>query len=334
MASSGGPTQPDDTPPPASTGAADSTGAAESTTSIDSTDGSDSSDSTETGDMNGETGDMEVCEVSLPPPAKCGASDAPPAVIIEGSWPVAGGEPVDSLVAPDEPDFGGFIERPDGGSDPFECDIFAQDCPAGEKCMPWGNDGGNWNATRCSPVAAMPAQVGETCTVEGSGTSGIDDCDLGLMCWDVDAETSQGECIEMCGCTEASPVCNTANTTCAISNEGALALCLPVCNPLDPLACPSGQACYPFEDTFLCAPDASGDQGAPGDSCQFINTCDAGTFCLVGDIVPGCTDVGCCSPVCTPGDDSACLPGQSCLPWYEDGAAPDECLGTVGVCSA
>ena len=41
----------------------------------------------------------------------------------------------------------GFFCPPDGGDEFFECDLFAQDCPAGEKCMPWANDGTEvWNA--------------------------------------------------------------------------------------------------------------------------------------------------------------------------------------------
>jgi hypothetical protein len=46
----------------------------------------------------------------------------------------------------------GFIVDPDGGGPSIECDQWAQDCPPGEKCMPWANDGGSsWNATRCFP---------------------------------------------------------------------------------------------------------------------------------------------------------------------------------------
>lgn len=71
-----------------------------------------------------------------------------------------------------------FLSEPDGGGTGFECDVFAQDCPPGEKCVPWANDGGGvWNATRCSPVDDDPAAPGEPCTVEGGPTSGIDDCD-------------------------------------------------------------------------------------------------------------------------------------------------------------
>ena len=283
----------------------------------------------------GSSGGMEVCQVELPPPPACPAMDAPPPVIIEGDWPSPRPSVDDDLVADDEPEHGGaFIVEPDLPMQ-FECSTFEQDCPAGDKCMPWDNSGGGaWNATRCSPVAAMPGQLGDSCTVEGAGTSGVDDCDVGLMCWDVDAESGQGTCIELCSCSPENPVCNAANTTCAISNEGALAICLPVCNPLDPGACATGQACYPIGDTFLCAPDASGDLGLAGDPCEYVNVCDPGLLCLGADAVPGCAGLGCCSPACSPGDDGPCLPGQTCEPWFEPGMAPDECLGMVGVCTA
>lgn len=303
-----------------SSGSSSSSGDGDSTSS----DGGDSSSS----------GGMEICEVNLPPPPACPAFDAPPPVIIEGEWPSPWSQGSNGLAAPEEPDFGGFIADPDLPIQ-FECSTFAQDCPAGEKCMPWNNSGGgSWNATRCSPLSAMPDQVGDVCTVEGSGTSGIDSCDAGLMCWGVDAMTNEGTCTELCGCTEINPVCNTANTTCAISNDGALAICLPVCNPLDTDFCPAGEACYPLGDTFLCAPDASGALGGAGDPCEFINACDAGHFCLSAGAVPGCAGaVGCCSPACTAGDDSPCLGSQTCQPWFEAGSAPDECLAMAGACA-
>ena len=76
---------------------------------------------------------------------------------------------------------------------PTSCSTFAQDCPPGFKCMPWASDGGNsWNATRCVPIAPDPNAPGEPCTVEGSGVSGLDDCDGTSMCWDVDPDTLEG----------------------------------------------------------------------------------------------------------------------------------------------
>ena len=34
--------------------------------------------------------------------------------------------------------------------------------------------------------------------VEGAPTSGIDDCDIGVMCWYVDLGESDGECAALC----------------------------------------------------------------------------------------------------------------------------------------
>ena len=49
-------------------------------------------------------------------------------------------------------DGGAFIQEPDGGGTDIECDLWGQDCPDGEKCMPWANDGGSsWNATKAAP---------------------------------------------------------------------------------------------------------------------------------------------------------------------------------------
>ncbi|MCH9686057.1 MAG: ribulose phosphate epimerase [Deltaproteobacteria bacterium] len=235
----------------------------------------------------------------------------------------------------DVPAFGGFIPEPDGGFGP-ECDIFAQDCPAGEKCMPWANDGGSaWNSTRCSPIDPNPDQVGDVCSVDGSAVSGIDSCDLGAMCFFVDNATNEGVCVEMCGCTEQNPVCTDPSTVCSISNGGVLALCREVCNPLDPLACPAGAGCYPTGSFFQCSPDASGNLGAPGEPCQFLNACDPGSVCLGSDLIPGCPagSAGCCTSMCDPLDgNGACLAGQDCVPWYEPGSAPDACLGGVGTC--
>jgi hypothetical protein len=152
----------------------------------------------------------------------------------------------------------GFITDPDGGGVSIECSIWDQDCDEGEKCAPWANDGGSaWNATKCVPVDANPSQVGDSCTVEGSGVSGVDTCDVSSMCWDVDPETNEGTCIAFCSGSENAPVCDDPTTSCSIANEGVLTLCLPSCDPLSQ-DCPDGQACYPIDNSFVCAPDASG----------------------------------------------------------------------------
>jgi hypothetical protein len=235
-----------------------------------------------------------------------------------------------------------FLVMPDGGGISFECDIFAQDCPAGEKCMPWANDGGNsWNATRCSPIADNPGQPGDECTVEGSGTSGIDDCDLGSMCWDVDPETNMGVCVAMCTGDASNPICEDPDTSCAIANDGAIVLCLPNCDPILQ-DCPAGQACYPIQDAWSCAPDASGETGTYGDPCEFINVCDPGYICLGAAAVPpgeACQgSAGCCTAVCDltdPAGHNQCEGvggGQQCVAWYEEGSAPPG-YEDVGACA-
>ncbi len=273
----------------------------------------------------------EVCSIELPPSPGCPYEPAPGYAARSPRSPWAGG---DDLTDRDDEQHGGFIQDPDGGV-PIDCDIWAQDCPDGEKCMPWAADGGSsWNATHCTPIDPDPVGIGETCTVQGSGVSGIDDCDAGAMCWGVDNETNEGYCIEMCSCTEVNPVCNTPNTACVITNDGVLALCLGVCNPLDPMACDDGTGCFPVGDLFHCAPDASGAMGAPGDPCEYLNVCDPGSFCGSAGTVPGCDgSSGCCSSFCEIGDATGCAAGQECVPWYEAGAEPDACLGLVGACA-
>jgi hypothetical protein len=204
--------------------------------------------------------------------------------------------------------------------------------------MPWANDGGSsWNATRCSPLDPNPGQIGDPCTVEGSGVSGIDNCDIASMCWDVDPETNMGTCDAFCSGSEANPVCEDPATSCVNANNGTLILCLPSCDPLLQ-DCPEGQACYNVNDTFACAPDASGETGVFGDACEFLNVCDPGLFCANPEAVPDCASGGCCSPFCDFSDPeaSAACPGaaggQECVAWYEEGQAPPG-LEDVGACA-
>ncbi|MEM9453905.1 MAG: hypothetical protein AAGF11_06980 [Myxococcota bacterium] len=218
-----------------------------------------------------------------------------------------------------------------------ECDLYLQDCPAGEKCMPWANDGGLWNATRCVPIEPMPGQVGDPCFVQGSVASGIDDCDLGTMCWDVDSNTNMGECIDLCnGCPDEQS-CDSPGTACAVIND-FMPLCIETCDPLAQ-DCAEGQACYPFDNMFICGPDASGRMGVFGDLCEFINVCDPGLTCQPAATVPGCFGAfGCCTDYCDltdPAGDAQCTgapAGQTCQPWVPMGM-PVAGYEDVGICS-
>lgn len=266
-----------------------------------------------------ETGDADSTTTTNPlPPPPPGTTTVPPPGDTTGSADDTGS----NFVGADD----GFRDEP--------CDLFEQNCPLGEKCMPWANDGGNsWNATRCVPIVDDPDAVGEPCAVEGGPTSGLDTCGLGAMCWDVDPETGEGTCTAMCIGSPEEPVCMDPNDWCSISGDGAITLCFPWCDPLAQ-DCPEGQACYGVNDVFSCVPDAGGDTGAPGDACEYINVCDPGNFCANADAVPDCPgNVGCCSPFCDLTDPvPSCLPGQECVPWYGENPVPTGANEDVGAC--
>ncbi|MGH1341929.1 MAG: hypothetical protein ACRBN8_10285 [Nannocystales bacterium] len=215
-----------------------------------------------------------------------------------------------------------------------ECDPYGQDCPDGFRCVPWANDGGTtWNSTRCSVLDDEPDQLGDPCTVSGTGVSGIDSCDIGLMCFEVDGDTNIGECISLCECGPVAPQCGEVGAFCAISNDGTLPICLSPCDPLMPAGCGEGSACYPISDTFVCAPDASGAFGAQGETCANINTCDPGLVCATAAAVPECPvgSSGCCTALCPLDGLDECTAGE-CLPWFPEGTAPPE-YDNVGFCS-
>ena len=225
-----------------------------------------------------------------------------------------------------------FIETPDGGTVTVECDVWAQDCPAGEKCMPWSNDGTAWNATKCTPLDPNPAQVGDECTVEGSGTSGVDNCALASMCWGVDPETNTGTCVSFCTGSEANPSCDNPSTTCSITNGGSLILCLPTCDPLAQ-TCVEGQGCYGWGETFLCM--GGHGHAAPGEPCEFVNACEPGSYCASAADLSGCQGAsGCCAPFCDVNAVDPCpgaAEGVECVPWFHEGQVHPS-LENVGGC--
>ncbi len=231
------------------------------------------------------------------------------------------------------------IDAPDLGEG-FECDLFAQDCPPGQKCMPWANDGGtSWNDTRCSPIAEDPGEPGEPCQAEGGAFSGIDDCRLGAMCWEVDPETNTGTCVALCIGDVSDLTCEDQNSFCRTSEIDLLPVCLPLCDPQDQ-DCPEGKGCYPTSEAWVCLDDASGELGAYGDPCELIiNTCDPGLVCIGAAGVPDCMGAaGCCSEICdisSDEGDAQCTgapQGQICQAWYGETGAPPG-FEYVGACT-
>lgn len=291
--------------------------------------GSSSSGAGTSSTSGGTTGGVE-CMIDLPDPGSCNK-------LVGGGGRPGGLKGPASDPEPFGASSGGFIQPPGDLGGPG-CDLFAQDCPDGQKCNAFANDGGSsWNATGCFPVDPNPDPIGAPCTAEGSGVSGIDSCVPGAMCWGIDTQTGEGTCVELCTCSIEQPICTTPNTTCVISNDATLVLCLPVCDPLDAAACGSGDVCVsnPSGDgLFICVIDASGDSGQTGDPCEFINACGPAHACVSPEFFPGCdlNSGGCCAPFCDL-DAVACPPGSECLPWFEQGMAP-KCFEDVGVCGA
>ncbi len=222
---------------------------------------------------------------------------------------------------------GGFIMTPDGGG-ASECNPTLQDCPRGEKCTAWANDGGTfWNATRCVEVSGNNL-AGDSCLVEGNGVSGLDDCDVGHICLNTD-DQNVGVCVAFCAGKELQCASGDA---CAVYNDGVLPLCLPGCDPLLQ-DCPAGQACIDTPNqTFICFSDASGAAGADGDPCppsDGENSCDPGQWC--GPNSAGCMDVNCCTPYCDL-SSPVCIAPDECVSFYGDPSAAPPGFEDVGVC--
>ena len=211
---------------------------------------------------------------------------------------------------------------------PSECDPFMQDCPDGEKCVPYGSTGGNWDADKCVPVTGSGVP-GDPCTY-GGVVEATDDCDATSHCWDVmDVDgMAVGVCTPFCTGTPDDPICG-PGTSCLIANEGSINLCIATCDPLLQ-DCGPGLACFWANNGFNCIFTT---QDIPlGEPCGFINDCAAGLGCLTADVLPNCNGSACCGSWCSVSEMAACpTMGTECAPFFEEGMAPPG-YEDVGVC--
>lgn len=235
-------------------------------------------------------------------------------------------------------------------------------CPAGEKCVPYSGDGDEGWETHCVPIAPNPGQVGDPCTYEGV-ESGADSCDRFLMCWDVDPDTKEGHCVDVCFGQAEMPMCLDPGTACFMSGGafGVVNVCLPTCDfeqvcmadqvcayngggfvclpACDPLQqdCAADKACtYAPKDggLFICNLDQSGAGGQEFDSCEHASGCDAGLLCLSSTLAVECDQMAtnCCLAICDVTMPMCIGQGSVCHPWYDMGGAPPG-LENVGLCS-
>ncbi|MEM7159852.1 MAG: hypothetical protein AAF799_43835 [Myxococcota bacterium] len=201
------------------------------------------------------------------------------------------------------------------------CDPYTVDaCPPGQKCSPHASFGED-DGARCVPIAAEN-QFGDPCEFFCEGTQ--DTCGFGLMC--LTDEPGSNVCISMC---VGDNPCNPAPLTCVDFSlpEADFGLCLIGCDPLNAETCPQDALCIPFENTFACIDDDTGEDGVFGDPCQGPGQCDPGLTCIPAEFFPECPGaIGCCSYYCNL-DTDVCANEFQCVP-YEEPILPN-----VGVCA-
>ena len=207
------------------------------------------------------------------------------------------------------------------------CDPWIQDCPEGKKCS-WRQLGDEQDPV-CVLIAPDPKQVGDACEVSGDPGSPYDDCDLGLICAQVEGEGAPGVCMTLCAGNEIEAHCEHVDfpalcRPCA----GCPSLCQALCDPLAD-KCAEGFACVPEANEFTCHPITELGSGGLGDSCEYALQCQAGHLCLDAAAVPGCEGGGCCSPICSLSQPS-CPPDTGCVPWFDPLRQAD--YPDLGVC--
>lgn len=226
-----------------------------------------------------------------------------------------------------------FICVPDMPEDHNDCPGTQQldpECPAGHKCTVEGSLGN----TQCLEIAPDPKGLYEPCKLMGDWLSGLDDCGLGMLCWNTD-ENGEGICVGLCDGPESGEcVCVDPAATPSWCQECAVGVCLPGCDPvLQDCANPS-DGCYPANEGFSCFLDASGEAGGVNEPCEFINFCDPGLACIEAQTASEACDPqagGCCTPFCEFPGGACPNPDQACAPWFPEGNAPAG-LEHVGIC--
>jgi hypothetical protein len=216
-------------------------------------------------------------------------------------------------------------------SGPLSCDVWMQDCPEGQKCVPYSNDGSTtWNDYKCVDIAGDQAP-GEPCTWGGFGAA-TDDCDATSVCFDVEEIDGQlvGTCYAQCTGSPADPMCD-PGSNCAIAGDGVLVLCITSCDPLLQ-DCEPGLGCFWVNDEFSCVPTT--EDIPTGQPCGFANDCAAGSQCAEAGSLPECNGASCCTAYCDLAvGDAGCVaqPGTVCAAFYPVDMAPAG-YENVGVC--
>ncbi|WAS93684.1 hypothetical protein [Nannocystis punicea] len=255
-----------------------------------------------------ETGPWETSTVTTDDPSAGSASDTTSDTTSDGAstTTVTTADPTNAFIFPADP--------------PAQCDVWAQDCPAGEKCAAEGPKPLNSGSITCTPIAPDPDQLGEPCQLLVEGHLGPDTCDIGLYCYDVDPVTQQGTCASLCTGSPDNPSCG-AGQVCLNTN---LPMCLTACDPLLG-GCAGDDLCLMLSTGFGCWPDDSQPQHGLFEGCEYLDTCDNGLFCGNSEGASECDldSAGCCLAYCDVNAPNTCPGvGQQCLPFFSPGDAP------------
>jgi hypothetical protein len=201
------------------------------------------------------------------------------------------------------------------------CDPIDQNCPEGEKCVPYASQGGNWDDNKCVPVTG-DNMIGEACLSNGV-VEGSDDCDENGMCFGLDDE-GLGTCYGFCEPGELCP----DGQACFIANDESIALCLDTCVPHHSENCAAGTACEWAQEQYMCLPTAT----LPPDSpCLLGEYCALGQTCVAAIVLDSCAAEACCTDWCDTSQPDPCELPLTCEPYWPQGQAPAG-LETAGVC--
>lgn len=106
----------------------------------------------------------------------------------------------------------------------LKCDIWEQDCLNSKKCTVSSTDKDEfWNENTCQEFGDR--QKDETCTIYEYYSSGIDNCDKGLVCMASGIEIFKGTCKHICTGTKNNPTCPDKEEKCVFLYGGVLPLC-------------------------------------------------------------------------------------------------------------
>jgi hypothetical protein len=271
-----------------------------------------------------------------PPLPADGGTTTSQSSTVAGSESTGGGESSETTGESTEATTSDSVHGPDVMEEVGECDNYAQDCPEGEKCVPYASTGGNWDASKCVPVLG-DQKPGEPCHY-GGAVEATDDCDATSACWDVmdvDGE-GIGTCAPFCLGTRNDPQCpefpGCVDYLCNQFGNSALNLCFLNCDPLAQ-DCGTDLACYWNNNGFFSC-SSTADNLAIGEVCGFINDCVDGSGCVASELLPACAGAACCTPFCDPAalvdPCPGLLPGTSCVLFEE----PQQGDCAVGRCLA